>query len=253
MLAKIKKWFSVENNVNLVRDILFVGSLLLAMILGLIMCSPVAHATEVETTTEATETEDLFCLSIPSYKVGETTYNGFSVKIPYECTDKIFAYYDSDKLHIFAIDVLDYVDDCYVSAYDSGKGGNFALYGTDKIRSIYYTYDGSDLVLVHDRENTSDGSSDGSISLGTFYYEFSDFEIVYSTSDILSSSDNSVYFHASDSLASTMSGLLSFGRSVVDLWGSISDFATDNIYVFLPLLAWLLVMAFGGLFKLFKA
>ena len=49
MLMKIKQWFSVENNVGLVRDILFVGSLLLALFLGLSFasCAPVAHAAEI--------------------------------------------------------------------------------------------------------------------------------------------------------------------------------------------------------------
>lgn len=54
MLMKIKQWFSIENNFNLVRDILFIGSLLLALLFGLSFssCAPVAHAAEVEATVE---------------------------------------------------------------------------------------------------------------------------------------------------------------------------------------------------------
>lgn len=248
MLQKLKNWFSVENNVNLIRDSLFVGSLLAALIFGLFRYSalPVAYAAE-------SEVEDLFCLTIPSYEVGDTTYAGISVKIPYEYTDKIFAYHSYDELYILAIDVLDSTEDCYVSIYDSGTAGQFSLYGASKIGLIIYTYDGSDLVLVHNTEKDNSGSADGSIFLNTFRSEFSDFEIVYATSDILDSSDDSVYFYASNSFASLMDGLFSFGGSVVHVWDSISDFANDNIYVFLPLIAWLLVMAVGGLFKLFKS
>lgn len=48
MLQKLKNWFSVENNVALVRDCLFIGTLILALFAGMSSCMPIAHAAEVE-------------------------------------------------------------------------------------------------------------------------------------------------------------------------------------------------------------
>lgn len=55
MMKKIKEWFAIENNFNLVRDCLFVGILLFALIAGLIFCVPRASAAELDFPEESTE------------------------------------------------------------------------------------------------------------------------------------------------------------------------------------------------------
>lgn len=70
MMKKIKDWFAIENNLNLVRDLLFVGSLLFALIAGLMCCAPRASAAELDSTEEATEITYVPTNIINRYKMG---------------------------------------------------------------------------------------------------------------------------------------------------------------------------------------
>lgn len=77
MLSKIKEWFSIENNVNLIRDILFIGSLLAALIFGLSSCSsppPVVYAAEV------VERTDISLPKIPDFKFDDPEAIYFKVE-----------------------------------------------------------------------------------------------------------------------------------------------------------------------------
>lgn len=86
MLQNVKKWFSVENNVCLVRDLLFIGALLFALIAGLTSCTPLAYA--AEPTVVKLNFDDYPSLEIPS------TY-----------TDYLIMYKDGTLVKLYVVDI----------------------------------------------------------------------------------------------------------------------------------------------------
>lgn len=86
MLQNVKKWFSVENNVCLVRDLLFIGALLFALIAGLTSCTPLAYAAE----------PTVVKLNFDDYP---------SLEIPSNYTDYLIMYQDGTLVKLYVVDI----------------------------------------------------------------------------------------------------------------------------------------------------
>lgn len=86
MLQNVKKWFSVENNVCLVRDLLFIGALLFALIAGLTSCTPLAYAAE----------PTVVKLNFDDYP---------SLEIPSNYTDYLIMYQDGTEVKLYVVDI----------------------------------------------------------------------------------------------------------------------------------------------------
>ena len=146
MMKKIKDWFAIENNLNLVRDLLFVGSLLFALIAGLICCAPRASAAELDSTEEATEITYVPTNVINRFKMG-----------PYiDLDENGITKYDGKY---FTGELLDYFvllegtsGDYYVYTYNQ-HGDNWTTDAGDGTEITYTTgvkYDAARNALIRD-------------------------------------------------------------------------------------------------------